>query len=596
MEGAKDQRAVIYVDLDSEVTTIFEQVRKAASRKVLIVIPARAMILQSLVSLKILRFKSEHAGKAITIVTKDAAGRELALEAGLAAATSVTLKKGKTKAREPLDSARGKQRTEIKRRKLKIVEVVSRAKEKFQQLSRDDIPLARINPVTGVRKAWGRLAGTVGSVELAEDGSEGQLVVRAPSRKLLFLLLTGAAALLFFIVYIAVPTATIYVTPRADPLSKVVNVTFTNQVASSGPVSPESSAHTVPAEIFDFNFSRDIRIGATGRVFEGTNARGTITVFNRSPKEKFIVPSRFMNQEGLIFHTVKALTIPKAIGDIPGSIIAEVEACEMDDSDCDCINEPDTCEGDFIGERGNVDPSFFKLPAIPALSPSLYWGESQRAFTGGVTKVTKFISAEDTASIEETVVREIEQLAKQEILVLLEQKNKLESRTLALLDDRQTVKVELLTIDTPANLVGTFQDDFVVVATARVQAIAYEQDDLRELLFSQLETKVHPDKALVKIKFDGTAFRVENANLLSGSVKVSATVEGIEEYDLSTETEAGTRLTEKIRNRILGRRVGESEAYIRNLPEVSNAIISSWPFWARNIPELTENVKFRVKR
>ncbi|MFH1375445.1 MAG: hypothetical protein ABIH35_02125, partial [Patescibacteria group bacterium] len=268
----------------------------------------------------------------------------------------------------------------------------------------------------------------------------------------------------------------------------------------------------------------------------------------------------------------------------------------MDDSDCDCINEPDTCEGDFIGERGNIDPSFFKLPAIPALSPSLYWAESQKAFTGGVTKVTKFISEEDVANVEETVVREIEQLAKQETLILLEQKNRLESRTLALLDDRQTVNVELLSIDTPANPVGAFQDDFVVVATARVQAIAYEQDDLRELLFSQLETKVHPDKALVKIKFDSTVFRVENVDLEDGSVKVAATVEGIEEYDLSTETEAGIRLTEKIRNRILGRRVNESEAYIRNLPEVNNAIISSWPFWARNIPDLTENVKFKVKR
>ena len=107
---------------------------------------------------------------------------------------------------------------------------------------------------------------------------------------------------------------------------------------------------------------------------------------------------------------------------------------------------------------------------------------------------------------------------------------------------------------------------------------------------------MHPDKSLVKINFDNAAKRVEEVDFDQSRVKVATTIEGVEEYDLSDATEAGNRLVGKIKSRILGRGMQESEAYIRNLPEVNNAVISSWPFWAHKIPELAENVKFRVKR
>ena len=74
----ESQNETIYVDLDDEVTTIFARIRATRAKNIALVVPARAQILQSLVSLKILRFKSEHAGKNLTIATKDSAGRRLA--------------------------------------------------------------------------------------------------------------------------------------------------------------------------------------------------------------------------------------------------------------------------------------------------------------------------------------------------------------------------------------------------------------------------------------------------------------------------------------------------------------------------------------
>ncbi|MCF7836178.1 hypothetical protein K9N08_01740 [Candidatus Gracilibacteria bacterium] len=579
-------REIIYTDLDDEVTTIFEQIRRSSHRKIFLVVPARAQILHSLVSLKILRFKSETAGKILTVVTKDAVGRELASEAGVA-----TLESLKPKKTTPKPSPQNLS-PKITRSKFKIIELANRAKEKLQKIARDEIPFSNFRPLSAGKKVWSKFAGAAEITEISENG-EDHLVVRAPSRRILFSLLAGAAGLLFFIIYIAVPTATIYVTPRSDPISKVVNVNFTDRVTSGSQI---NETHTIAAELLDFNLARDVRIGATGMIFEGQHSVGEITIFNRSNKDKFIVPSRFQSPEGIIFHTKKAITIPKAIADVPGSVVAEVEACETDDPKCDCINEPEECEGAFVGSRGNLVPTFFILPAIPSLSPSLFWGESKKAFTGGVTKITKFISAEDLENVEETILREIESLAREELQFILAQKNQIENRNLVLLDDKKAIQIEILAIDVPSGLENKQQDDFAVAVSARIQAVAYEADDLRALLFDQLETKVHPDKTLTKINFNNATFQIEEVDFLNSKIKVATTIDGVEEYNLSDETEEGNRLVEKIKSRILGRSTAESEAYIRNLPEVSNAVISSWPFWAHKIPELSENTKFKIKR
>lgn len=588
-----DNREVIYVDLDDEVTMVFERVRRTRSKQVILVIPARAMLLQSLVSLKILRFKAENIGKQILIVTKDEAGRNLAAEVGLQAAEKVKLD-GKNLAAKEIISAEeavAKPARKIQRKRLKIVEAFDSLKEKLEKLSRDEIPLGRFRPAASAKKLWGKISG-----EVAEEGNEedtlAHLVVKNPSRKVLFGLLGVAATLLFFIVYIAVPTATVYITPRADPLEQVVNVTLKTTAAANGPKA--AGAHVVASEFLDFNFEKEVRIGATGQIFEGTNAKGVITVFNRSNKEKFIVPSRFRSQDGIIFRTKKAVTIPAAVGSEPGSVQVEVEACQKDDASCDCINEPDTCKGEFVGARGNVGPSFLTMPAIPSLSPAMYWAESAEPMKGGTTKIKKFISKEDLDNVKENVIREVARLGKIELNTLLAQKNQLENRNLKLLDNAKTIKVDLISMSVPSGLQDKFQEDFGVKVKARVKAVAYEDDALRALLFDQLSLKVHPEKVLTKVKFENIAIHIDDAQLDQKYVKVSATIEGVEEYDVSEQNAAGARLVEKLRSRILGKPIAESEAYIRNLPEVNSAVISSWPFWAQNIPDLAENVKFKI--
>ena len=186
----------IYIDLDDEVTTIFARIRATRSKNIALVVPARAQILQSLVSLKILRFKSEHAGKSLTIVTKDSAGRQLAEESGIVVRESLRVKKPTKKIADTFDSSP----SQIGRKKFTVIEFADRVKSKLQKISRDEVPFANLNFSRGAKKIWDRISGVVSVEEISNDG-ESAFVVHPPNRRILFALLASATALLFFIVY-----------------------------------------------------------------------------------------------------------------------------------------------------------------------------------------------------------------------------------------------------------------------------------------------------------------------------------------------------------------------------------------------------------
>jgi hypothetical protein len=583
-------QTLIYLELDEEIGNVVERVKKARYPKVLLIVPANAQILQSLVNLKILRLKTESAGKTVTLITKDGKGRDMAATAGLPVAESIRLRSVSVEASKKTIPIGKKISQPMQRKNIQIAEADQGSAKNLQELSREEIPLAGLQPTEKVKKVWDKISGKITAAEQGEGGL-ARFVVHAPSRKILFGIIAAAFGLLLFIVYIAVPTATISITPRADALSKVVNTTFIETARAKQSQEP----HVVGASFFDFNLEREVRIGATGMNFEGSNASGTITIYNRSPKEKFIVPSRFLSQEGVVFRTRKAITIPRAIAGTPGSVVTEVEACEEDDPKCDCINKPETCQGDFVGSKGNIGPSFFIMPALPKLSPDLYWAESTTPMLGGVTKVSKYITEEDLEKARLVAEQEIQKLAREELKNQINQRNALEEASFKLLDNTKTILVDLVDVELPGDIAGQVQPDFAVKVTARVRALAYSEVDLRALLFGQLEEKVHPEKVLAKINFDAPAFRVEEVDWGKKQVKLAITIEGVEEYDLSPETAAGKNLIEKIRQRIAGQDIVEAEARIRNLPEVNNVTISVWPFWSRMIPELQENIHFRVE-
>jgi hypothetical protein len=74
----------VYIDIDEEITSIVDRLRKSKSKEVVIVVPKRAILIQSIVNLKLLKKEASELGKEIIIVTQDKFGKLIIEKAGIA--------------------------------------------------------------------------------------------------------------------------------------------------------------------------------------------------------------------------------------------------------------------------------------------------------------------------------------------------------------------------------------------------------------------------------------------------------------------------------------------------------------------------------
>lgn len=73
-----------YIEVDEEITSIIEKLKKTQSVEVFIVVPKGALLIQSIINLKLLRKEANDLGKEILIVTQDKQGKVLVEKAGIA--------------------------------------------------------------------------------------------------------------------------------------------------------------------------------------------------------------------------------------------------------------------------------------------------------------------------------------------------------------------------------------------------------------------------------------------------------------------------------------------------------------------------------
>lgn len=76
-------REIHYIDIDEEIITAVSRLRQSSQRENVFVFPKRALILQSIVNLRLIEREATKLGKTIIVMTQDEAGKKLAEKAGL---------------------------------------------------------------------------------------------------------------------------------------------------------------------------------------------------------------------------------------------------------------------------------------------------------------------------------------------------------------------------------------------------------------------------------------------------------------------------------------------------------------------------------
>lgn len=72
-----------YIESDEEIISVIGRLRKSSSEENTFVFPKRALVLQSIVNLRLLRREADKLGKKVVIISQDETGRKMAEKAGL---------------------------------------------------------------------------------------------------------------------------------------------------------------------------------------------------------------------------------------------------------------------------------------------------------------------------------------------------------------------------------------------------------------------------------------------------------------------------------------------------------------------------------
>src|SRR3989338_5808361 len=375
-------------------------------------------------------------------------------------------------------------------------------------------------------------------------------------RKTLTFLGAGVVILFGIIIFVSTGSAEIIVRPKVSPLNFSLKVSSADKF-----LSVSTSLKRIPGQLFSINKKTEQTFQATGERDVVQKARGKITVYNEygTMPQVLIATTRFESESGLIFRTLKTITVPGTT----------VQNCKI---------IPGTIEVEVIAEKAcdtyNIPAAKFTIPAFKEKGDSdryqKFYGKSEEATKGGIIGKSKVVTEQDYM----TAKQKMEERLKTEIGEDLKQ---------------QTAGLKILTPTQPdieeikSNAqIDEATDNFIVTAKAKIKIIGLKESDLF-LLINQYIGKTNnlmmlPEK--LKLEFTSIQFNKET-NKLDFIMAVKGPA-----YDKIDQDKIITDLIGKNRNEITN--------YFKGIESIASANVLLSPFWVRKVPTNKDKIKLTI--
>jgi len=562
----KKEIKIIYIEIDEELTSLIDRIKNSHETNIRIVIPKRASILQSVVNLKLLKNQAEKIGKEISLITTDKTGRNLASQVGLTVYQSLDtdvrnleddgLNESIKKLDEWVEKNEPGEEKEFGR-KLTLSETLKKNRMRYFEKEKryEGEKKEHISPIS----------------DSTEDNIETVEMI-SPNKRILTFLFGLSVILLAGIGYFVLPNATVQVQPKIEKISYTTNLSLIDADRYKSVLEEGKKLKLVgsyPIEISELSYSKEYQ--TTGERFTGKTPSGRIRVINTVPQAwKFVSRTRFKSDDGVIYR----IQDPVNIG---GNAVVEADviADEFDEA------------GKPIGDRGNFKKGTrLIIPGLRGDSQSKVYGEVMEDITNGVSSVTKTLTKEDILAAKANIVDELFKIAETKLRERIEEENKSSGLNLKLFISRdvESVTKEVIGVTAPDDLIGKDMTIFQVQAKIKIKGTAYDSNAILEIMKDGLSVKVLEDRLLKDVKGDEIEFNVVEKNDEERKIKVETTINGITEYKVNS------KLGDKIRGKILNKSLEESAKIIKDMPEIGEVRIETWPFWVSKIPGVRSNI------
>lgn len=546
----KVNKDTIYIDVEDEITAIIDKLHKAEAKVVALVLPKRAVTLQSVVNLKLLKRAAETAKKNIVLITSDSGVMSLAGLAGLHVAKTLQSKP--------------------------TVPAVTTHADVPITVDSDAEPAttAEPEPVLNPKASIGSLAGEEEPIEVGDTAAVAAAAAVKPKkskdRKFSIpnfdafrtkLLLGGAALLLLIVgwVFAAIILPKALITIATDTSQVNTSISLEAKVDQK---TAELDKSILPITKKELKKSSVEKVPTTGKRDDGSKATGTLTLTNCiKDNDGFSLPAgTIFSSAGLNFTTNEAVTLPGAV--YQGS---NCKSATFGQSKTVAV----TAEAG--GSKYNLSSRSYSVPGqYTSTSGSLI--ATGTDMTGGTTQLVSVVSQADIDAAKQQALDKLSQAAASEL------KKQFSSDQGVGLEGSIENQTPTTTSDPE---VGKEATDVSVTVNVTFAMYGLKRDDAVRLIEKEASKKIDTAKQTI-----------QNTGLDQADVHVTdKPAAGVFRVSIQTTAVAGPKLdTDGIKREIAGKRSGQAHDIITERPGVTDVKIKYSPFWVTSTPKKTSHI------
>lgn len=371
------------------------------------------------------------------------------------------------------------------------------------------------------------------------------------------LIALGIVSIVFLgtIIYISTGSAKIDITPNKQPLNIQLKVSSSDKFSSI-----DNELNRIPGQLFNVEKNATQTFSTTGEKEVAQKARGKITVFNEygTAPQILIATTRFQTPDGLVFRTLKSITVPGTKVEngkiIPGSINVEVIA-------------------DKPGQSYNIPATKFSIPAFNEREDAgryeKIYGRSDEEMKGGAIGKAKVVTDIDFNTARQTLSDQITKAVEESIKTQTSGLKVINDFSVKLKEPESTAKID------------EAADSFMMAVSGSIKIIGFKDDDLKNLIKKYVDKTENLTAIPEKLTITYNDITLDEA---SNTLIFTVVIKG----DGYVKVDA-----DRIKIDLSGKNEKEIKNYFKE-NNVGTVKVALWPFWVKRIPQDQERTKIQI--
>lgn len=586
----------IYLNLEDDVARIVAKVKALKGEDAVLVIPKDAYVLADSINLRLLKKQTDMLGSKVSILTMDETGQIYAREAGFALKNLPKISRsntfsdirpqtrsksvvtfGKTQfLDEPIAPA-----VKPASKPKKVLRKVA-AKPAARSTVRSSQPVAKSSTVgagiaaakileyRGAKVAAARqsplenndwLTPTTGGLRTSADNmfmppnSKSNKPPRRRSYKKFALAFVAVALIaVAALVVIVLPSANVTVYARSQTVARDLDLTIDiNQDTA------DASRLTLPATKVDEIKSPSDSFTANGKKEVGSKAQGRVAIYN--------LTGSAMN--------LRTSTTVLTVGTKSYYLVADLNGIVALESP---TKDSNATTADIIAADGGED---FNLPAGTRveITNQAFGSQPQRLYAktvtqviGGSSRYISVVSKEDLDSAQKELISKA-----------VEEVNNNLPDGRRLVEGAYNVEVANFTSDKPE---GTESTTFVASGSIKITGLAFNENDLRQMVRGRLTQTLGSDKALQEANLDQVVYKIKNMDLATGIMQLS----------IHYESQAKAKIDEQdLKAQLAGKSKEQANDILLTNQNIERADITLAPSWQKSFPRLGTKIHIKIE-